>query len=455
MNRADKRQQKAKRKELRRQHVRKLTSAEFKPAETSPKPSTGELQQTADRPLQADAQPTTALAAAAGDVERDTPIDGSQQGEEGDSNMPGADIAAISDQTDMTPPASPADGVPITTPESQQYDLPEGAVRGTTGEPKAVYRIAIDEIVLEGDRRAVQPEKVHELAESMCQIGLQTPITVRRVDAPPDGACKFALLVGLHRLESAKLLGWLDIEAFVMEFDDIQARLWVIDENLKRAELTVLERAELHKERAELVRQKTKVGHVAQPGGQQPADKGISKVARDLGLTREEARRLSTIANVSMEAKAIARDLGLGDNQAALLKIAKETTPEAQVAKVRELAERKGEPRRKRAAGPDCVDDETVKAITLDAPEPKDPVTSESSVLPDGPSLPAIGSPPTTPREDGADSRGDAHAQEEVEGQEQAGYDALVAAWNAAPIAVQQRFVNEVVKTFQESSFGR
>jgi ParB-like chromosome segregation protein Spo0J len=70
--------------------------------------------------------------------------------------------------------------------------------------------------------------------------------------SPADGVTRFALLVGDHRVESAKLLGWTHIDAFITECVDVEADIWVIDENLKRAELTVLERAQLHKKRVEL-----------------------------------------------------------------------------------------------------------------------------------------------------------------------------------------------------------
>ena len=60
-----------------------------------------------------------------------------------------------------------------------------------------------------------------------------------------------------------------------------------------------------------------------------------------LGLTRERVRRSKVIAGISPEAKAAAKAAHLGDNQAALLEIAKQPSLEAQVEKVRERAARK------------------------------------------------------------------------------------------------------------------
>ena len=50
-------------------------------------------------------------------------------------------------------------------------------------------------------RKALNPELVHEIAESILEIGQQTPIHVR-----PDED-RFVLVEGLHRLEACKALG--------------------------------------------------------------------------------------------------------------------------------------------------------------------------------------------------------------------------------------------------------
>ncbi len=50
-------------------------------------------------------------------------------------------------------------------------------------------------------RATLKPETVAEIAESMLQVGQQTPILLRQ-----DGA-RFVLVEGLHRLEACKALG--------------------------------------------------------------------------------------------------------------------------------------------------------------------------------------------------------------------------------------------------------
>lgn len=59
-------------------------------------------------------------------------------------------------------------------------------------------------------RGTVNPELVRQIAESMLEIGQQTPILVR-----PDGD-RYVLVEGLHRLEAAKALGEETIGAFLV-----------------------------------------------------------------------------------------------------------------------------------------------------------------------------------------------------------------------------------------------
>ena len=76
---------------------------------------------------------------------------------------------------------------------------------------------------------------VSSLAESIRQLGLLHPIAITHTRR---------LIAGLHRIEAAKLLGWKAIPAHVLRVSDTEADLLECDENLIRADLTVLERAE-------------------------------------------------------------------------------------------------------------------------------------------------------------------------------------------------------------------
>jgi ParB-like chromosome segregation protein Spo0J len=72
--------------------------------------------------------------------------------------------------------------------------------------------LAIADIYVPVKRRATLDQKrVHEIAASILDKGLQTPILVRA-----DGA-RFVLVEGLHRLEAARALGEETIVGFLVE----------------------------------------------------------------------------------------------------------------------------------------------------------------------------------------------------------------------------------------------
>lgn len=203
-----------------------------------------------------------------------------------------------------------------------------------------IEAFAPDEISVSGRARArLDEEAVGRLMESIRQIGLREPPTVR-VDLEKD---EILLIAGLHRVEACKRLGWSRIECEVWDGSEVDARLWEIAENLHRAELTVQERADHIAEWVKLTDEKVKaqVAPLTKPHDRGRPNQGINAAVRELGIDRTEAQRAVKIAGISEEAKAAAREAHLDDNQSALLAAAKEAGPEAQVAKVREIAERR------------------------------------------------------------------------------------------------------------------
>jgi ParB family chromosome partitioning protein len=100
-------------------------------------------------------------------------------------------------------------------------------------------------------------------------------------------------------------------------------RLWEIAENLHRADLSAMERAEQIAEYARLAKEKReseKPAQLAPVSGGRGNRGGDRQAARDLGLTRDEVRRAERVAAIAPEAKEAARKAGLGDNQSALLR---------------------------------------------------------------------------------------------------------------------------------------
>lgn len=87
--------------------------------------------------------------------------------------------------------------------------------------------------------RLADQAKVDGLKPSFLEIGQQTPITVQG----QEGDERVKLSAGLHRLETARQLGWDKVLCFHQSFDDLDCELWEIDENLCRAELTPADQA--------------------------------------------------------------------------------------------------------------------------------------------------------------------------------------------------------------------
>ncbi|RVN04071.1 ParB/RepB/Spo0J family partition protein [Sinorhizobium meliloti] len=92
-------------------------------------------------------------------------------------------------------------------------------------------------------RRAISNEAVNELVESIKINGLITPIRVRPISKYLSGVRTDAweLIAGQHRVEAAKRLGWVEIDANTEDMDDTTAEMAMIDENLRRKECTAAE----------------------------------------------------------------------------------------------------------------------------------------------------------------------------------------------------------------------
>ena len=216
-------------------------------------------------------------------------------------------------------------------------------------------QIALDEIYVPGDRRALQPDKVADLAQSMKVLGLLSPVAVRwvgkEVVLPNAETAKGAyhLVYGLHRLAAARQLGWKEIPCQIlfsstaaienpnapkMQGSDRHAWMVEIAENLHRAELTALERSEHIAAWIKLIEENPQgsgeaeeiSGELDRRGSGRPKG-GRSAAAREIGISEADARRSERIAALPDKAKAEAKALGLDDNQVALLKATRAADP--------------------------------------------------------------------------------------------------------------------------------
>jgi ParB family transcriptional regulator, chromosome partitioning protein len=167
-------------------------------------------------------------------------------------------------------------------------------------------RLAIAAISVGSRLRQLREPIVRELMDSISMLGLREPISVstglgQREGGGPD-VVTFALVVGRHRLEACRRLGRTEIEANILQLDEAECKLWEIDENLCRAELSQLERAEHLLKRKEIFEKRY------------PSAK--AGVMRALGMNRALGRNVddNNVANVSFTADT-EKKTGLGQRK--------------------------------------------------------------------------------------------------------------------------------------------
>lgn len=260
-------------------------------------------------------------------------------------------------------------------------------------------QVPIANLVIDEGPRPLDQERVDALAKSMATFGLHTPIFAD-VTAGPDGFVSpdpdkvlYRIITGRHRVAAAKQLGWSTIETmsfvenefFTKLMDeegdfneadyDVAAEMWAIAENLHRAELNALQRAEQiarwieleEKWRASSKVQSARVAPIEskrEDGRGHRPEGGINAASRELGIERTEAQRSVKIAGLSDEAKIAAREAGFDDNQKVLLGAAKaaEAGDSDIVFLRREHARREAEKARKEAEG---INRDTNRVIAL------------------------------------------------------------------------------------------
>jgi ParB family chromosome partitioning protein len=87
-------------------------------------------------------------------------------------------------------------------------------------------------------RKNFQKDALHQLAESMKEVGIIQPVLVYKKDG------KYFLVVGERRWRAAQLLKWEKIPAMVKEFSDNDIMMEALIENIQREELNAIEIAE-------------------------------------------------------------------------------------------------------------------------------------------------------------------------------------------------------------------
>jgi ParB-like chromosome segregation protein Spo0J len=135
----------------------------------------------------------------------------------------------------------------------------------------------------------VVPERVAELAKSVTNVGLQSPIVVRP-RAAGEGSIVYEILAGRHRYEAFRLLKRESIPALIQDVDDLRAKLIEIDENLCREGLSPAQEAEAiaHRKQIYEVLNPSVIHGGDRKSTRQTGDlKGIAKPKRFTKITAE------------------------------------------------------------------------------------------------------------------------------------------------------------------------
>lgn len=106
-----------------------------------------------------------------------------------------------------------------------------------------VVEIKLDDILTNPyqPRNHFEEEKIKELADSINQHGLFTPILVRK------NLTKYQLIAGERRYRAFKMLNKMTIPAIVVEYDELQTMEVALLENIQRENLNVIEEALAYK----------------------------------------------------------------------------------------------------------------------------------------------------------------------------------------------------------------
>jgi hypothetical protein len=325
-----------------------------------------------------------------------------------------------------------------------------------------VFRLPISSIQILG--HAYDSRHIDNLAQSMRVVGQQTPISVCHSDGS-EGVLSglFVLIDGHHQLEAAKANGRSEIDCILVQGNLSDLRRQHIQDRLFQARLNKLIRSESIALWVKLTDRIS--GHFVQKSGPGRPSGGLAKAVRSLtvlGKTNEARRkaveRAIRIDQISAEAKTTAINAGFADNQHALLAIANEPTPEAQLLKVGELsAAKRAKPKRNSSAPVGGIDGEA-PVVGSPAPTPADPPNTrakpnddERCPAPVGGiegEVPVAGSPASTP------------VDPPNTGTRPGGGGLMAAwqnaepfrrAWGNAPVAIREKFYAEVMRDYRES----
>jgi ParB family chromosome partitioning protein len=202
--------------------------------------------------------------------------------------------------------------------------------------PVACVWLPIDQILVPPGHRDLR--RLGAYMDSMRAVQQLQPILV----VPQEQA--YRLVFGRGRLEAATRLGWTHVLAIIRDLDDRHAELAMLDENLVREELTVLERADHFCRRKAIYEQlypETRMRGGPGRGHRQKRRKHFAPFAEEMaarmGYTPRTIQQEVEIATHLSEAvKAVIRPLPIANRKVDLMRLAK-LPPDAQAAVAQRL----------------------------------------------------------------------------------------------------------------------
>ncbi len=112
--------------------------------------------------------------------------------------------------------------------------------RNPRNQRNGISYLSVDEIYPSPvqPRKRFPQESLKELSESIAQLGILNPLTVRRRNG------KYELIAGERRLRAARLAGLREVPCIVIEANMEEASLLALVENIQRRDLDFVEEAE-------------------------------------------------------------------------------------------------------------------------------------------------------------------------------------------------------------------
>jgi len=129
-------------------------------------------------------------------------------------------------------------------------------------------------------KKALKPELVQEIAESILEIGQQAPILVR----PDEG--RLVLVEGLHRFEACKALGETTIIGVLVSAEIVHQKTLLSDSSeAERDKMARLKRLRLEKEAA------ARSAAASAPVMKTPAEPSVKGIRNNLKASRNQSNR--------------------------------------------------------------------------------------------------------------------------------------------------------------------